>query len=102
VPPEESNLVETEAEAERPEDSVVLQVNGVPVLVHPESMLGMNEMASARIFSAGTLVLGADEVSVAQKTDPQAPKESMVVQMEDGSEREVVGSEILAEVPIGK
>jgi len=54
--------------ADLPKDAVVLQVNGVPITVNPESMLLPNEMASTRVFAAGTLTLGSDEVSVAQKS----------------------------------
>ena len=78
------------------DEVTVLQVNGVPVLVNPESMLEENTMAASRIFPKGTLDIGADEVSVAQKE----PKNTMVMQMTDGSEIEVVGSEIMAQVPI--
>ena len=74
----------------------VLQVNGVPVLVNPESMMLENTMAASKIFPKGTLDIGADEVSVAQRE----PKDTTVVQMVDGREIEVVGSEILAQVPI--
>lgn len=62
-----------------PEDSVVLQVNGVPVEVNPESILLPNEMASSRIFAAGTLTLGVDEITAAQRE--KAPEDKVVLQV---------------------
>ena len=51
------------------DDSIVLQVNGVPVTVNPESLLlpdvNQSGAASMRIFPQGTLTLGTDDVSVA-------------------------------------
>jgi len=69
------------------DDSVVLQVNGVPVLVHPESMLmptvSQSGTSSMRIFPTGTITIGADEVSAAQASEPAA------LTMIDGSVRMV-------------
>ena len=39
---------------------------GVPVLVHPESMLRLNEMAAATIFPTGYMVIGPDEIYALQ------------------------------------
>ena len=49
-------------------------------------MLRTNERASTRIFPQGTIMIGADEVSVTQ-----TEQSNMVIQMADGSEREIYG-----------
>ena len=55
---------------EDPEDAVVLQVNGVPITVNPESMLlpdvTQSGASSMVIFPTGTMTIGADEVSAVQ------------------------------------
>ena len=56
-------------------------MNGVPVLVHPESMLKSNEMAASRIFSSGTIVIGADEVTASQTKEDNMSEESVVLQV---------------------
>jgi hypothetical protein len=48
------------------DDTVVLQINGVPVHVNPESMIIQNTEASTNLGLTG-MMLGPDEVSVAQK-----------------------------------
>ena len=63
VGPDEIYAVQTGQSA--PEESVVLQVHGVPVEVNPESILLPNEMASSRIIAGHTLSMGADEITVA-------------------------------------
>lgn len=54
----------------KPVDTKFLQVDGVPVLVHPESMLlpdvTQTGIAFETIFPTGTLVVGPDEISVVQ------------------------------------
>ena len=49
-----------------PDDVTVLQVNGVPVLVNPESMLNLepNQMATAGLGIP--LEIGPDDISVIQ------------------------------------
>ena len=47
-----------------PEDSVVLQVNGVPVSVNPESMITSNTEAATRL-NLNDMVIGPDDISVA-------------------------------------
>jgi len=68
------------------DDSVTLQVNGVPVLVHPESMLlptvDQSGAKSMRIFTnGGTMVIGADEISATQTKDDNMSEESVVLQV---------------------
>merc|ERR1712146_395010 len=46
-----------------PDEAVTLQVNGVPVLVNPESMMMDNEAAGLRVFPKGTLDIGPDEIT---------------------------------------
>ena len=48
------------------DESMTLQVNGVPVLVHPESMLMTNEMAATKLFTDGTIDIGPDEITATQ------------------------------------
>ena len=50
----------------RLEDQVVLQVNGVPVHVNPESMIVGNTEAATNL-GLTNMEIGPDEVSVAQK-----------------------------------
>ena len=52
-------------ESQRPDDETVLQVNGVPVLVHPESMLLSNTQASTNLGLVD-MEVGADDVSAVQ------------------------------------
>lgn len=51
--------------SQRPEDDTILQVNGVPVIVHPESMLLSNTQASTNLGLVD-MEIGADEVSAVQ------------------------------------
>ena len=66
----------------KPMDSSMLQVNGVPVLVHPESMLlpdvTQSGAGSMPIFPTGTLTIGADEITAVQTSDEQ-PEDDMVL-----------------------
>lgn len=77
-----------------PEDQVEIQTEGVPVLVHPESMLlpDVHQMGAAdmTIFPAGSIVIGADEVYAVQTGD-DVPEEATVLQMTDGTMLEVKG-----------
>lgn len=71
---------------ENPEDNIVLQVNGVPVLVHPESMLlpdvTQSGTGSMQIFPTGSLTIGADDVSVVQtKNEGDDEDDSVVLQV---------------------
>mgnify|MGYP007004482536 CR=1 FL=1 len=50
-----------------PADEVVLQVNGVPVHVNPESMIVSNTEAATPL-GLTDMVIGPDEVSVVQKS----------------------------------
>lgn len=64
------------------DDTVVLQVNGVPVTVNPESMIVANTEAATPL-GLTNMVIGPDEVSVAQKKatkdiDDKEMKDSIV------------------------
>lgn len=49
------------------DDEVVLQVNGVPVFVNPESLMNQNNQAAGVDLGLVKMEIGPDEVSVAQK-----------------------------------
>jgi hypothetical protein len=64
------------------DDEVVLQLNGVPVSVNPESMIIANSEAATPLGLVG-MTLGPDEVSIVQKKagkdiDDQDMKDSIV------------------------
>ena len=76
IGPDEVSIAQLQDNVKAPEDSVVLQVNGVPVLVHPESELLTNEVAAAVLNPCvdvnGNSVpcqVGPDEVNIAQIDD---------------------------------
>jgi len=52
-------------ERQRPEEDTVLQVNGVPVFVHPESMLRANTEAATNLGLVD-MEIGPDEISALQ------------------------------------
>ena len=58
------------------EESVVLQVNGAPVLVNPETMLKVDTEARTNLGLVD-MVVGMDELSVAQKKQLKGPEEGM-------------------------
>lgn len=71
VGPDEVNIVQLE-----PEDAITLQVNGVPVLVNPESELLRNEVGSLRLNpcvdvngNSKPCEIGPDEVNIIQTAD---------------------------------
>jgi len=58
------------------EESVVLQVNGSPITVNPETMLKVNTEAATPLGLVD-IVVGMDELSVAQKKQLKGPEEGM-------------------------
>ena len=58
------------------EESVVLQVNGAPVTVNPETMLKVDTEARTNLGLVD-MVVGLDELSVAQKKQLKGPEEGM-------------------------
>lgn len=66
VGPDDLSLAKTREE--EGDESVVLQVNGVPVLVNPESMILKNSMGSANLGKSD--LIGPDDVAFSQKNKP--------------------------------
>ena len=70
IGPDDVSIAQMEKNKPAFDDAVVLQVNGVPVLVNPESELMVNQMASARLMGQNDkpLEVGPDNITLSMTT----------------------------------
>lgn len=60
--------------SQQPDDTTVLQVNGIPVYVNPETMLGTNTEAATNLGFVD-MKMGPDELTFVQKDTGKKLKE---------------------------
>jgi len=74
------DYVQENDNVDAPNDSVTLQVNGIPVLVNPESMVKHNEVGGVPLFSEQTtpFVVGFDTLTLVQ-TKAIEPSDEVVL-----------------------